>query len=91
MFIFLFLFIYSILFYSILFYYLQLILRALPDSNRRLYFKVLVFKTSALNQTRPSTLVVNMPYMFEFEYNFCRDYLSFLFLYLFYFIGYAVG
>jgi len=32
-----------------------------------------------------------MPYMFEFEYNFCRDYLSFLFLYLFYFIGYAVG
>jgi len=37
---FIFLFIYSILFYSILFYYLQLFLRALPDSNRRLYFNL---------------------------------------------------
>ena len=79
--VYLFIFIY-ILFYFILFYYLQLFLRALPDSNRRLYFKVLVFKTSALNQTRPSTLVVNMPQMFEFEYNFCRGYLSFLFLFV---------
>ena len=51
---FIFLFLYFIL---LLFYYLQLFLRALPDSNRRLYFKVLVFKTSAINQTRPSTLV----------------------------------
>jgi hypothetical protein len=83
---FLFVFIfYLYIFYSILL--LTIILRALPDSNRRLYFKVLVFKTSALNQTRPSTPFVNMPHMFEFEYSFVAvTFPLFLFIYLFLFI-----
>lgn len=67
-------------YFYILFYYLQLFLRALPDSNRRLYFKVLVFKTSAINQTRPSTpCLLTCPICLNFNTIFCRGYPFFSF------------
>ena len=64
------------LFFILFYYLLTIILRALPDSNRRLYFKVLVFKTSAINQTRPSTLIACYiackPICFNFNTIFSR-------------------